>query len=285
MNGLRQFIFGILAAAGSAALVLGILSAASREGALAMLPSPTVVLEILETSLPQPATPAQSTATLLPPSPTACPIPAGWTAYTVLGGDTLDTLAVMSGISADEIFRGNCLSSTTLPVGSTINLPVQFTPTATIVLPTDLPTAAPTPTFTPQPIATRVVCFAPSGWVQYTIQPGETLFSLARLFGTTVAQIRQANCLFGDTIFAGQRIFVPNVPTRTATPVPPTEAPTATSTTEPSPTSEVTPEPSPVNTLEPEPTEPTEPAQPTEPAEPSETAEGTGTIEGTPASP
>ncbi len=56
--------------------------------------------------------------------------------------------------------------------------------------------------------------------MRYVVQPGDTLFSLARRFGTTVAAIMQANPQITDPniIFVGQIITIP-------TAVPPTPPP------------------------------------------------------------
>jgi len=50
----------------------------------------------------------------------------------------------------------------------------------------------------------------PFGWQLYTVQPGNTLFSLARDTGTTVATIRQVNCLYGE-LLAYSQIWLPDV--------------------------------------------------------------------------
>jgi murein DD-endopeptidase MepM/ murein hydrolase activator NlpD len=49
--------------------------------------------------------------------------------------------------------------------------------------------------------------------VQHThrVQPGETLWSIARQGGVTVAQLKQANGLTGDSILVGQELVVPAV--------------------------------------------------------------------------
>jgi peptidoglycan/xylan/chitin deacetylase (PgdA/CDA1 family) len=71
--------------------------------------------------------------------------------------------------------------------------------------------------------------------IEYTVQPGDTLFSIAQRFGTTVEAIARANGLTDTSrITAGQALFVPG----TVTPAP-TPAPTATPTSAPT-----TPEPS-----------------------------------------
>ena len=80
-----------------------------------------------------------------------------------------------------------------------------------------LPTPAPTsrPTFTPIP------CGPPPGWtIRYTVQRGDTLYSLARHCRTTVSAVRQANCLTDNTIYVGQRLWL------SCRPVTPTPTPT-----------------------------------------------------------
>lgn len=60
----------------------------------------------------------------------------------------------------------------------------------------------------------------------HTVRPGETLFSIARQYGLTVAELRALNGLTGDTIRAGQRLVVRRggdtavAPTRPADPPP-----------------------------------------------------------------
>jgi LysM repeat protein len=87
--------------------------------------------------------------------------------------------------------------------------PVRPIPTSTPTAePTTLPSATPTapPTVQPTP------CGQPAGWPAYTIQAGDTLFSIAYNTGTSVDQLKLANCLQGDTIYAGQPLFVPFIP-------------------------------------------------------------------------
>lgn len=44
----------------------------------------------------------------------------------------------------------------------------------------------------------------------YVVQRGDTLYSIARRFGTTILAIQQANNLRGTTIYAGQRLVIPS---------------------------------------------------------------------------
>lgn len=84
------------------------------------------------------------------------------------------------------------------------------TPTATPT-PTQTPTANPSPTFTR---TSRPPCLPerPRGWVAYIVRRGDTLYSLARSTGTTVAGIQGVNCLPGTLIIAGERLWLPAIP-------------------------------------------------------------------------
>ena len=45
--------------------------------------------------------------------------------------------------------------------------------------------------------------------IAYTVQPGDSLWRIARRFGTTVEAIKQANGLTSDTILVGQVLRIP----------------------------------------------------------------------------
>jgi LysM repeat protein len=87
--------------------------------------------------------------------------------------------------------------------------------------------------------ASRTVCKRPSGWFNYVVQRGDTLYRLAVRSGSSIDALRQANCLRSTQIYAGAILWVPRylsapyVPPRqsTATRRPPTATrrpPTAT---------------------------------------------------------
>jgi LysM repeat protein len=65
-----------------------------------------------------------------------------------------------------------------------------------------------TETLTPAP------CEVPEGWIEYTIQPGDTLFSLANWTESEVEELVRVNCLEGNLIIAGERIYLPSRPQR-----------------------------------------------------------------------
>ncbi len=68
--------------------------------------------------------------------------------------------------------------------------------------PTAPPTVAPTtaPTQTPK---------AEAQYITYKVKPGDTLFSIAAAYGTTVAEVMRVNGLKSYTIYVGQSLKVP----------------------------------------------------------------------------
>ncbi len=244
MKHLGQLFVGLITAAASSLLVLSAASLALLEGGLNVLPSPTALPSSTpvpgETITITPPTPTEPGAPSPTAQPTTCPFPAGWRPYTVQVGDTLESLAEMAGISADEIYQKNCLPSRSLVIGSLLYLPLP-TPTATLPpVPTVEPSATRMATSTFIPCIVR----PPFGWVPYIVQYGDTLSKLSRDFNVSVSQLMIVNCLVSDRILAGQMLYVPYVPTRTPTP---SSTPTTidTITEIPSPTP-VPPSPTPV---------------------------------------
>jgi LysM repeat protein/multisubunit Na+/H+ antiporter MnhC subunit len=73
------------------------------------------------------------------------------------------------------------------------------------------PLGTPSLTVVPTPAA-HPTCGPPYFWVQYTVCPGDTLYSLASWFGIATYELRLANCLASDAIYAGQVLWVPPHP-------------------------------------------------------------------------
>jgi LysM repeat protein len=142
-------------------------------------------------------------------------------------------LGVLAAIISAAIILGS-LAVSLVEGGARFAIAPTLTSTSAVI-PTQLPGE---PTFTPRPTppptATQVVptpsnCNVPAGWISITIQPDDTLQSLAIAYGTTVAELQVANCLPINTIKSDTILFVPPLPP-TATPVPPTGTPTPTET-------------------------------------------------------
>ncbi|MFO7540805.1 MAG: LysM peptidoglycan-binding domain-containing protein [Chloroflexota bacterium] len=89
-----------------------------------------------------------------------------------------------------------------------------------VALPTTTTTStvvAPTATGAATPVATAVAlqpaCHdAPSGWVPYVVQAGDTLSSLAVGSGATVSELIQANCLESTMLLRGITLYLPATP-------------------------------------------------------------------------
>ena len=74
--------------------------------------------------------------------------------------------------------------------------------------PSARPTASPaaTPASTPRPTPTR----APTTYLRYTVQVGDTLYSIAARFGSTVAAIVDANNITNAAyVRAGDILLIP----------------------------------------------------------------------------
>ena len=204
------------------------------------LPPPATALPSPEDT-PTPSLPTDTPRPTFTPT-RVCRPPASWRIYVVRRGDTLVALAWRTGTTVSAIMQANCLSSQFLYAGQRLYLPPV----------TILPTPTPFPCLGPPP-----------SWQIYVVQRGDTLYSLARRFGTTIIEIIQANCLKSYTIYAGQQLYLP--------PLPPTFTPTVTGT----PTGTPTPTPSPTVTI-------TVTVTVTPTATETETPTPTSTITGTP---
>lgn len=152
--------------------------------------------------------------------------------------------------SAIQIFAPQQRTST--PAGNVAATPFLAEATATTVnaVATDTPpiptgTLIPTSTATniplspgqaqpPRPYPQPPACGAPAGWVVYQVQVNDTLQSLAMRTNTSIYQLKRANCLVDEWLYAGQRLYLPFIPAPlptatpilfTATPIPPTATP------------------------------------------------------------
>lgn len=154
--------------------------------------------------------------------------------YTVQPGDTLLGIARKTGISATYIRRLNELSSDTLRVGQTLLLPDEVkeytvqsgdsllglskrfsTPLSALILCNQLPHETIyvgqkllIPLFTtpsPSPPASSPVSL-PEKRIQHIVQPGETLYSIARRYGVSVSNLLLWNNKTTTTLFVGEKL-------------------------------------------------------------------------------
>ena len=235
MQSLRQLSIGIVIALASVILVLGGIFLSLAE-TFSPLSTPTPIPPTIQLTFPtitpslaiaQTETPTvtasltqvetQTASATLAPLATCAPAPANWIRISLTVGDTIYSIAQRYRTTTEDLSAANCLTSLDLPVGYVLLVPpVQATVTA-------------------------VPCGPFAGWVRaYIVQPGDNLFRIGLSYGVTVTQLQRANCMGSSTtIFTGQRLWVPNVPTRTPgiTVIP--NSPTASNTSQPVPTTEV----------------------------------------------
>lgn len=112
--------------------------------------------------------------------------------YTVKSGDTLYKIATQNNTTVDILKELNNLSSNTLSIGQVLKLP-----------------------------STEIIEI-PSTTITYTIKLGDTLYSIAKKYDTTVDKIKQLNNLTSNTLSIGQQLQIPTTsfietPTTTVT--------------------------------------------------------------------
>lgn len=142
--------------------------------------------------LPAPADPqviqsvVQPTATPVP-APTATPVPEQEIlAYTVKDGDILSVLAEIYNTSAADIRALNFLTDDNIQVGAILRIPLGPGATAEGI-----------PTPTPEPFV-------------YTVQSGDSLYSIAVTYGVSATDIVAANGLADqNSLFVGQTLLMP----------------------------------------------------------------------------
>ncbi|NWG34620.1 MAG: LysM peptidoglycan-binding domain-containing protein [Chloroflexi bacterium] len=239
MKALRQLGGGFVIGVTSLLLVLGGISLSLAETSAPPIPPtpspmPTSLVVEFASPFPFPTLPPviftdtpvlAPTATLALAPPAVCAVPSNWVPVTVGVNESLYSIAERYNTTVEELNEKNCLNLQNPLPGAVVYVP-----------------AVPTKVVIP--------CGPPAGWVKrHLVQPGENLFRIALSYGITYPQLQAGNCMGSSTtIFVGQTLWVPNVPTRT-----PTMTITVNLTT-PTPTSTNTPDFStPTNTATPTP--------------------------------
>jgi LysM repeat protein len=111
------------------------------------------------------------------------------TTYVVQKGDTLWSIATAFNTTPSDIMSLNNLTSTSLSIGQELKIP------------------SPTPTPPTTPIT-------PTNNT-YTVQSGDSLWSIANKFGVTVTELRSLNNLTSDILSVGQVLLIPVQPSET----------------------------------------------------------------------
>lgn len=98
--------------------------------------------------------------------------------YTVVKGDSLYTISKKFGLTVDELMKYNNLSSTSLRIGQILKIPSTPDDGGGIII---------TPIYE-----------------NYTVKKGDSLYTIAKKFNTTVEQIRKDNNLTSTNLSIGQ---------------------------------------------------------------------------------
>lgn len=118
--------------------------------------------------------------------------------YTVQGGDTLYRIAIRNNTTVSELRAANQLAGDLIQPGQVLQIPNCGGESV----------SAPSDGVTPEaPLDTGV---QPAGGETYTVQPGDTLFTIAQRFGTTISAITAANNLSNpNQLSVGQELIIP----------------------------------------------------------------------------
>jgi LysM repeat protein len=130
--------------------------------------------------------------------------------HRVARGETLSRIAGRYGVAVARIRADNGIRGDRILVGQQLRIPVyrEVTRVAEAAAPEapapDSPAPVTTTAATPGPTAANLAAS-----VTHQVRRGESLWSIARDYGTTEAALRDANRLASNRILAGQRLQVP----------------------------------------------------------------------------
>lgn len=145
--------------------------------------------------------------------------------YTVKSGDTLYAIANKYNTTVNELKELNNLTSNTLSIGQVLKVPGENTNTDTYTVKsgdtlykiaqeynTTVDEIKSLNNLTSNTLSIGQVLKIPgtnSNYVTYTVKSGDTLYSIAREFGTTVSAITSLNNLSTTVLSIGQKLLLP----------------------------------------------------------------------------
>ena len=106
-------------------------------------------------------------------------IPTTTTTYTIKKGDTLYSIAKKYNTTVDKLKQQNNLATNNLTIGQILQIPT----TSYVEVPTET--------------------------ITYTVVPGDTLYSIAQKYNTTVNNIKTKNNLTTNLLSVGQKLLIP----------------------------------------------------------------------------
>jgi murein DD-endopeptidase MepM/ murein hydrolase activator NlpD len=145
----------------------------------------------------------------------AAPPPVEWTweggsPITVLPGETIETVARKHNVPVAAIIQANNLSGPVVHPGQHLVIPRYRTPTLAYAPPTTrIATTPPVPSA--PPVIPRRAMLPPNA-AMHVVEPGETLHSIARLYGKSDWALAKANDIRPNApMHVGERIIIPDV--------------------------------------------------------------------------
>jgi LysM repeat protein len=165
----------------------------------------TPLADIPETVAPIPIS-GEATLVIVPSEiptlekPTATPTPTELVNYIVQPGDTLTSIAEKFGVSVADLQIWNGLHNDLIIVGQSLAISYSDLADAlveSVLEETEIP---------PELISTLALTPAPT---EHLVNGGQTLDSIAEMYGTTAESIRLANGMVGDAIIPGQLLLIP----------------------------------------------------------------------------
>ena len=133
---------------------------------------------------------------------------------------SLKSLRVMLLLLGFAVFAAACLpfvgdgnGDDATPTPDEIPTIIRPSPDSAQPASSPVPTIVPLPTQGPQPTSPAPSCTPRNDWPAYTVEAGDTLYSIADRSDTTVDTLQAANCLADpNTIGVGQSLRVPKQP-------------------------------------------------------------------------
>jgi len=120
--------------------------------------------------------------------------------YVVKAGDCLWAISNSTGVSVDTIKQLNGLNSNLLKIGQVLILSSYSAPVVVEPIPVPVPV--------PVPVVVQAPSASSTGSTVYTVCSGDSLWSIAQRYSTSVAKIKELNALTSDMLHIGDRLII-----------------------------------------------------------------------------